>query len=84
MMSLTPSQANEWYFDLGATSHMTSQSTSLSHVRFPRYPTPSSTIVSNGSILPITAIGNIEFPHALLLNNVHVSPQLIKNLIFVC
>ena len=60
--SLTPPSTNEWYFDSGATSHMTSQS-SLSHVLFPRYPTPSSIIVGNGSILPVTATGSTEFSY---------------------
>ena len=69
-LSLTPPSSNEWYFDTGATSHMTSQSSSLSHVLFPRYPTPSSIIVGNGSILPVTATGSTELPHALRLNNV--------------
>ena len=54
-LSLTPPSSNEWYFDTGATSHMTSQSSSLSHVLFPRYPTPSSIVVGNGSMLPVTA-----------------------------
>ena len=81
--SLTPPPSNEWYFDSGATSHMSSQSTSLSHVLFPRYPTPSSIIVGNGSILPVTATGSTELSPALRLNNVLDSPQIIKNLISV-
>jgi hypothetical protein len=32
---------NEWYFDSGATSHMTSSSSNLSHFTFSWYPTPS-------------------------------------------
>ncbi|XP_066324041.1 uncharacterized protein [Miscanthus floridulus] len=81
--SLTPPSSNEWYFDTGATSHMTSQSSSLSHVLFSRYPTPSSIVVGNGSMLPITATGSTELSPTLCLNNVLVSPQLIKNLISV-
>ena len=81
--SLTPPSSNEWYFDTGATSHMTSQSSSLSHVLFPWYPTPSSIVVGNGSMLPVTATGSTELSPTLRLNNVLVSPQLIKNLISV-
>jgi len=80
--SLTPPTSNEWYFDSGATSHMTSQS-SLSHVLLPRYPTPSSIVVGNGSLLPVTATGSTELSRNLRLNNVLVSPQIIKNLISV-
>ena len=72
--SLTPPTSNEWYFDSGATSHMTSQSSSLSHVLLPRYPTPSSIVVGNGSLLPVTATGSTELSRNLRLNNVLVSP----------
>jgi len=81
--SLTPPLTNEWYFDSGATSHMTSQPSSLSHVLLPRYPNPSSIIVGNGSLIPVTATGSTELSSNLCLNNVLVSPQIIKNLISV-
>ena len=60
---------------------MISQS-SLSHIIFPRYPTPS-TIVGNGSTLPVIATVSTELSPNLGLNNVLVSQQLIKNLISV-
>ena len=78
-----PQPSNEWYFDSGATSHMTSQSDILSHTFPMRYPTPSSIIVGNGSLLPVTATGTTVIQPSLHLNNVLVSPQLIKNLISV-
>jgi len=62
---------------------MTSQSSSLSHILPLRYPTPSSIVVGNGSIMPVTTTGSTELPSSLRLNNVLVSPQLIKNLISV-
>ena len=62
---------------------MTSQPSSLSHVLLPRYPTPSSIVVGNGSLLPVTATGSTELSRNLRLNNVLVSPQIIKNLISV-
>ena len=49
------------------------------HIQLP----PSSIVVSNGSLLPITATGTIVISPSLNLNNVLVSPQLIKNLISV-
>jgi len=81
--SLTPPSTNEWYFDSGATSHMTSQPSSLLHVLLPRYPTPSSIVIGNGSLIPVTATGSTELASNLRLNNVLVSPQIIKNLISV-
>jgi hypothetical protein len=74
---------NEWYFDSGATSHITSSSSNLSHFTFPRYPTPSSIVVGDGSLLPVVGTGSTELSHSLFLNNVLVSPQIIKNLISV-
>ena len=76
-----PQQTNEWYFDSGATSHISFQ---FSFTFFPmRYPTPCSIVVGNGSLLPVTSTGNTDLTPQLHLNNVLVSPQLIKNLISV-
>lgn len=83
MMLQQPQNNNEWYFDSGATSHMTSHSNSLSHTSPSRYPTPSSIVVGNGSLLPVTSTGYTALSPSLRLNNVLVSPYLIKNLIYV-
>ena len=78
-----PQQSTDWYFDSGATSHMTSRPDTLSRFTFPRYPTPTSIVVGNGSLLPVTSTGTTVIHPSLHLNNVLVSPQLIKNLISV-
>jgi hypothetical protein len=62
---------------------MTSSSNNLSHFTFPRYPTPSSIVVGDGSLLPVVGTGSTELSHSLFLNNILVSPQIIKNLISV-
>jgi len=49
-MTLTPPVNNDWYFDTGASSHMTSHDGSLSHSSTPRYPSPTSIVVGNGSL----------------------------------
>ncbi|EAZ18451.1 hypothetical protein OsJ_33978 [Oryza sativa Japonica Group] len=86
--ALTPPTNDEWYVDSGASSHMTPHTGTLTLA-----PTtsPSYIVVGNGSLLPITATGSacINFPHqSFLLNNVLVSPDIIRNLIsarrFVC
>ena len=41
----------DWYFESGATSHTTSNSSTLSHVLPPRYPFPSSIVVGDSFIL---------------------------------
>ena len=80
-VTLTP-PANDWYLDTGASSHMTSHDGTLSHSSIPRYPSPTSIVVGNGSLLPVTATGSTHLG-SLTLNNVLVSPQLVKNLISV-
>ena len=60
---------------------MSSRSDLFSHFSS-RYPTPSSIVVSSGSLLPVIATGNTVIHPSLHLNNVLVSPQLIKNFIY--
>jgi hypothetical protein len=74
MTTLNQPSSSEWYFDSGAYSHMTSTPHSLSQTFSPRYPAPSSIIVGNGSMIPVTATGSTELPHSLRLNNILVSP----------
>jgi hypothetical protein len=85
-MTLTPPAPSEWYADSGAGSHMTADAGKISTLSSPTYSTPSSIIVGNGALLPVTAIGShtFSFPHRnLVLNNVLVSPHIIKNLISI-
>jgi hypothetical protein len=86
MMTLTPPPNTEWYMDYGASSHMASNSGILSHVFSPNYSTPTSIVVGNGSLLPVTSTGHTYFPSAsrpLYLYDVLVSHDIIKNLISV-
>ena len=76
--------ASDWYFDTGATSHMSSSSGNVpsSSLR----PSFSSITVGNGAKLPVTHQAHTFIPTAtssLQLNDVLVSPSLIKNLISV-
>lgn len=76
-------QSAEWYLDTGASSHMSS-SGNLSSLQ-PLYSSPPNT-VGNGASLQVThrATSAIATPRShLLLNNVLVSPALVKNLISV-
>ena len=61
---------------------MISDSSNLTHNFISRY--PSSIVVGNGSLLPVTSTGTTTLPGPFSLNNVLVSPSLIKNLISVC
>jgi hypothetical protein len=82
-MTLNPAPTNEWYFDSGATSHMTPNAGILTHTALPCSSFPSSIIVGNGSLLPVTSTGATHLPTSLHLNNVLVSPNLIKYLTYV-
>jgi len=82
-MTLNQPQQTEWYFDSGATSHMVSDSRSLSHIFPQRYPFPSAIVVGDGSLLPVTSTGSAHLSGPLHLNNILVSPKFIKNLISV-
>jgi hypothetical protein len=80
-MTLQQPQQHEWYFDSGATHHMTSDAGILTST--PTSSFPPNIIVGNGHLLPVTTTGAAHLPHDLHLNNVLVSPNLIKNLISV-
>jgi hypothetical protein len=85
-MTLQPPPTNEWYMDTGAETHMTSNSGNLCTSQLPSFSTPFNIVVGNGSLLPVTHTGSATLPAIcgpLHLNNVLVSPHLIKNLISV-
>ncbi|XP_066354655.1 uncharacterized protein [Miscanthus floridulus] len=81
-----PSTNTEWYADSGAGSHMTAHSGILSSPWPPSLSGPSSVVVGNGALLPITSVGSYSFSmprRSLTLNNVLVAPNIIKKLISV-
>ena len=51
--------------------------------RPPHSSCPSSIIVGNGSVLPVSSVGHAVLPGPLYLNNVLVAPHIIKKLISV-
>ena len=67
-ISLNQPPTTDWFFDSGATSHMTSDSSNLTHNFISRY--PSSIVVGNGSLLPVTSTGTATLPGSFSLNNV--------------
>ena len=71
--SLNQQPSSDWYFNSGATSHMTSTPHILSHASSTWYHAPSSIVVGNASIIPVTATSSTELFPYLHLNNVLVS-----------
>jgi hypothetical protein len=85
-MTLTLPPNMEWYMDTSADSHMTSDSDYLLSSQPPSSSSPTSIVVGNGSLLSVTSTGHTLFTaqdHSLHLHHVLVSPDIIKNLIFV-
>jgi hypothetical protein len=73
----------DWIFDSGASSHMSSLSNMLSNFSSTPF---SSIILGNGSSIPIYYTGQSSIPtptKSLLLRDVLIAPELIKNLISI-
>ncbi|GKD02129.1 ribonuclease H-like domain-containing protein [Tanacetum coccineum] len=78
------SHDQQWYMDTGATSHLSSHTgnlqTSFLNHNFHLV------IVGNESSMPVTHYGHVQIPNPyrpLHLKNVLVTPNIIKNLVFV-
>ncbi|GJR95985.1 ribonuclease H-like domain-containing protein [Tanacetum coccineum] len=78
-----PVNAN-WHMDTGASSHLNSSAHNLSTIFNSRmYP---SVLVGDGKSIPVTNTGHSTLPtpyRPLHINNVLVTPNIVKNLIFV-
>ncbi|KAI3524088.1 hypothetical protein L1887_02737 [Cichorium endivia] len=85
-MNLNDPGTGEWVMDTGATDHVHSNSDildSLCNNYFPR-----SIYVGNGSAIPVVTSGHSTLPisniyRPLHLQNVLITPNIIKNLIYV-
>jgi hypothetical protein len=79
-----PTPVIVWVADSGATNHTTPQP---SHIFSPRPPSlahPSSIVVGNGSVLPVTSVGDSVLTRIFYLNDVLLAPNLILSLLSVC
>lgn len=77
-------QTVEWYLDIGASSHMASNAGIVTNSQ-PLSRSPPIQ-VGNGAVLPVTHRAHTVIPTArspLVLDNILVSPSLVKNLISV-
>jgi hypothetical protein len=83
-MTLKAPSDDTWYMDTGASSHMTASPGNLSS--FFACNTFSSILIGNGARLSISYIGQSTLPNPtrnFSLNNFLVTPNIIKNLIYV-
>jgi hypothetical protein len=79
-----PPPATEWIMDSGASSHVTGKTNTLTSYHPNLDGNSQHIIVGNGSKLPILVVGSAQISSLPLhLQNVLVSPQIVKNLISV-
>ena len=77
--------APDWYYDSGASSHVTGNPGNLSKSSYSLKHVPSSILVGNGHHLPVTATGSTTLPpHDFRLTDVLASPDVVTSLISVC
>jgi hypothetical protein len=77
-------QAIEWIVDSGASSHVTGKTGNLTSSHSNLGTNSQHIIVGNGSKLPVFAMGSVQISNLpLYLQNVLVSPSIVKNLISV-
>jgi hypothetical protein len=69
--------------DSSASNHMTPYAGNISLFRPPNFAIPSSIVVGNESILPVTSVGDTVLPDPFYVNNVLVTFEIIKDLLFV-
>jgi hypothetical protein len=77
-------QSSNWFLDTGASTHIASSPGNLHSVRPLQLPT--SIIVGNGAQLPLSHSAAATIPTSyspICLNNVLVSPSIVKNLVSV-
>jgi hypothetical protein len=79
----TPPSLTEWVTYSGALNHTTLDTSNISLFRPPNPAIPSFIIVGNGSVLPVTLVGDTILPRPFYLNNVLIIPDIIKNLISI-
>jgi hypothetical protein len=90
MFNSAPSNVNtlqgseNWILDSGATTHITNSTGNLTSFHSPTLVNSRSIVVGNGSCMPIYSVGSTSLTdHPFFLNQVLVSPSVIKNIISV-
>jgi hypothetical protein len=83
-MELTPpTPATDRVVDSGTFNHTTSYSGSISSPCPPSAFHPHSIIIGNGSILPVTSVGDSVLPRPFYLNDVLVALFLVQSLLSI-
>jgi hypothetical protein len=78
-----PLSLTEWVTDSDASNHTTPDPGNVSLSQPPNPAILLSIVVGNGSVLPIILVGDMVLPGPFYLNNVLVTLDIIKNLLFI-
>jgi hypothetical protein len=73
----------DWVANSGATNHTTPHPSHIFSPRPPLFAHPSSIVFGNGSILPVTSVGDSVLPRLFYLNDVLVATDLVQSLLSV-
>jgi hypothetical protein len=84
-MALQPphNSVNDWVANSGALHHTTYSVGNISNPRPLNSDSPSSIVVGNGSILPVTSVGDSVIHGSFYLNNISSAPDIVQNLLYV-
>jgi hypothetical protein len=76
-MTLNQPAITDWIADPGASNHTTPDCGNVSVSHPPNSNIPSSIVVGNSFVLPVTFVGDTVLPGPFYLNNILVSPDII-------
>jgi hypothetical protein len=79
----SPTPVTDWVADSSTTNHTPPHSDHIYSLMPPSFAHPSSIVVSNGSVLPLTSVGDSVLSRPFYLNDVLVTPDLVQSLLFV-
>jgi hypothetical protein len=84
-MALQPphNSVNDRVADFGASHHTTPSVSNISNPRPLNFTSHSSIVVGNGSILPVTSVGDSVIPRPFYLNNILLAPGIVQSLLSV-
>jgi hypothetical protein len=79
-MALQPphNSVNDWVADSGASHHTTHSVGNISNPRPLNSTSLSSIVVGNASTLPVTSVGDSVIPGPFYLNNILLTPDIVK------
>jgi hypothetical protein len=73
----------DWVADFDATNHTTPHPGHIFSLSPPSLAHPSSIVVGNGFVLPVTSVGDSVLPGPFYLNDVLLATDLVQSLLFV-